>query len=142
MCFLKIYTFNNCKINDMSQSILFMCARSAKENLISTLFNYRYNYKNNHLYVLKKKHQMAYIIIEKGRTILRFFLKLLNLWLIILTIIHKLISFSILKKFFQRRYTGYSYQIWKLVRSCPGSVSACSLDLELSFCHKLKYSNP
>ena len=28
----------------MSQSILFMCARSAKENLLSTLFNYRYTY--------------------------------------------------------------------------------------------------
>ena len=43
--FQKMYTFNSCKINDMSQSIVFICARSAKENLLSTLFNYRYNYK-------------------------------------------------------------------------------------------------
>ena len=87
----------------MSQSVAFICeaARSAKENL-STLFNYRYNYKK---YIIiykfwKKKHQNTYIIlivyIEKGQIILRFLLKLLNLWLIILTNIHNIISFSIL----------------------------------------------
>ena len=52
--------------------------------------------------------------------------------------IHNLISFSILQKFFQRRLT-FSYEIWWSVRSFPGSE--CLLDLELSFCHKLKYSN-
>jgi len=54
LVFLKIYIFNSCKIDDMSQSILFICARSAKENLLNNLFNYRYNYENNHLYILKK----------------------------------------------------------------------------------------
>ena len=45
----------------MSQSILFMCARSGKENLLSALFNYRYYYRNKIIYIREKKHQNTYI---------------------------------------------------------------------------------
>ena len=66
----------------MSQSILLMRTRRAKENLLSTWFTDIIT-RNNHLYIMKKKHQNTSIILiiynEKGQIMLRFLLKLLNL---------------------------------------------------------------
>ena len=69
---------------------------------------------------------------------LRFLLKLLNIWLIILTNIHNLISIFGLIEVLSKKINLISYEIWYLVRNLPGSE--CSPDLEQSFCHTLEYS--
>ena len=131
----------------MSHSILFMCARSAKENLLITLFNYRYNYKKkSFIYSEKKTSKYIYNFnhLHWKRTELKtlewwisgFMLNSLffwisrliiacfphefnlqvsrhigNLWLIILSNIYNLISFSILYKLYQKTVIKYDYQL-------------------------------